>query len=186
MKLGYYVCLNVWLCNMGYQFTVNPYFVRPQNGLFNIIKQSLWFLKTNSWFCDIKPYFLYHKIDFYITKSISLYKNSSWVCESQNRFCDVKKSNCDITKSRSIIDFVITQNMKSKKISNDQVPNPALKTKKEITKCINWQQFTKGTHGKPNEQLGHSTKKLRPHPTKINSFMSGPSLRLTPDPPPCN
>ena len=30
------------------------------------------------------------------------------------------------------------------------------------------------------------TKKLRPKPTKINSFMSGPSLSLTPDPPACN
>ena len=30
------------------------------------------------------------------------------------------------------------------------------------------------------------TKKLRPKPIKINSFMSGPSLSLTPDPPACN
>ena len=30
------------------------------------------------------------------------------------------------------------------------------------------------------------TKKLRPKPTKINSFMSGPSLSLMPDPPACN
>ena len=30
------------------------------------------------------------------------------------------------------------------------------------------------------------TKKLRPKPTKINSFMSGLSLSLTPDPPACN
>ena len=30
------------------------------------------------------------------------------------------------------------------------------------------------------------TKKLRPKPTKINSFMSGPSLSLTPYPPACN
>ena len=30
------------------------------------------------------------------------------------------------------------------------------------------------------------TKKLRPKPTKINSFTSGPSLSLTPDPPACN
>ena len=30
------------------------------------------------------------------------------------------------------------------------------------------------------------TKKLRPKPTKINSFMSGPSSSLTPDPPACN
>ena len=46
----------------------------------------------------------------------------------------------------------------SKKISNDQeliqqIQNPALKTKREITKYINWQQFTKGTRGKPNEHL---------------------------------
>ena len=46
----------------------------------------------------------------------------------------------------------------SKKISNDQeliqqIPNPALKTKREITKYINWQQFTQGTRGKPNEHL---------------------------------
>ena len=34
-----------------------------------------------------------------------------------------------------------------------QVPYPALKTKMEITKYINWQQFTKGTRGKLNEQL---------------------------------
>ena len=35
----------------------------------------------------------------------------------------------------------------------NQVPYPTLKTKKEKTKCINWQQFTKGTRGKPKEQL---------------------------------
>ena len=39
--------------------------------------------------------------------------------------------------------------LKSKKVSNDQ----ELKTKREITELINWQQFTKGTRGKPNEQL---------------------------------
>ena len=33
------------------------------------------------------------------------------------------------------------------------MPHPALITKSEITKYINWQQFTKGTHGKPDEQL---------------------------------
>ena len=33
------------------------------------------------------------------------------------------------------------------------IPHPALKTKREITKYINWQQFTKGTHIKPNEKL---------------------------------
>ena len=35
----------------------------------------------------------------------------------------------------------------------NQIPHPALKTKREITKYIKWQQFTKGTCGKPNEQL---------------------------------
>ena len=35
----------------------------------------------------------------------------------------------------------------------NQITYPALKTKREITKYINWQQFTKGTSGKPNEQL---------------------------------
>ena len=35
----------------------------------------------------------------------------------------------------------------------NQIQHPALKTKREITKYINWQQFTKGTRGKPNEQL---------------------------------
>ena len=48
--------------------------------------------------------------------------------------------------------------MKSKTINNDQeliqsIPYPALKTEREITKYINWQQFTKGMRGKPNEQL---------------------------------
>ena len=43
----------------------------------------------------------------------------------------------------------------------NQILHFALKTKREITKYINWQQFTKGTRGKPNEQLfpqtgGHS------------------------------
>ena len=35
----------------------------------------------------------------------------------------------------------------------NRIPHPALKTKREITKYINWQQFTKGTRGKPIEQL---------------------------------
>ena len=35
----------------------------------------------------------------------------------------------------------------------DQILFPALKTKREITKYISWQQFTKGTRGKPNEHL---------------------------------
>ena len=35
----------------------------------------------------------------------------------------------------------------------NQIPYPALKTEREITKYIKWQQFTKGTRGKPNEQL---------------------------------
>ena len=35
----------------------------------------------------------------------------------------------------------------------NQILHAALKTKREITKYINWQQFTKGTRGKPNEKL---------------------------------
>ena len=35
----------------------------------------------------------------------------------------------------------------------NQIPYPALKTKREITKYIKWQQFTKGRRAKPNEQL---------------------------------
>ena len=35
----------------------------------------------------------------------------------------------------------------------NQIPHPALRTKREINKYINWQQFTKGRRGKPNEQL---------------------------------
>ena len=35
----------------------------------------------------------------------------------------------------------------------NQIPYPALRTKMEITKYINWQQFTKGKLDKPNEQL---------------------------------
>ena len=35
----------------------------------------------------------------------------------------------------------------------NQIPHPALKAKREKTKYITWQQFTKGTRGKPNEQL---------------------------------
>ena len=35
----------------------------------------------------------------------------------------------------------------------NQTPYPALKIKREITKYIQWQQFTKGTRGKPNGQL---------------------------------
>ena len=35
----------------------------------------------------------------------------------------------------------------------NQILYPALKTKRERTKYINWQQFSKGTRGKPNEQL---------------------------------
>ena len=37
---------------------------------------------------------------------------------------------------------------------NNQIPNHALKTKTLKSKYyINWQQFTKDTRGKPNEQL---------------------------------
>ena len=36
---------------------------------------------------------------------------------------------------------------------HNQIPHPALKTKREITEYKKGQQFTKSTRGKPNEQL---------------------------------
>ena len=59
----------------------------------------------------------------------------------------------------SILNRLQVLNKQRKTISNDQELlqsdslYPALKNKREITKYINWQQFTKGTRGKPNEQL---------------------------------
>ena len=35
----------------------------------------------------------------------------------------------------------------------NQILHPALKTKRETIKYVYWQQFTKATRGKPNEQL---------------------------------
>ena len=35
----------------------------------------------------------------------------------------------------------------------NHIPYPALKTKREIAKVKNWQQFAKRICGKPNEQL---------------------------------
>ena len=35
----------------------------------------------------------------------------------------------------------------------NQIPHPTFKTKRETIKYKNWQQFTKDTRGKPNEQL---------------------------------
>ena len=35
----------------------------------------------------------------------------------------------------------------------NQIPYPAFNTKREIIKYNRWQQFTKDTHDKPNEQL---------------------------------
>ena len=47
------------------------------------------------------------------------------------------------------------------------------------------------TGAKENQQLNpggpsNRLKKFQPQPTKINSFMWGPSLSLSPDPPACN
>ena len=35
----------------------------------------------------------------------------------------------------------------------NQIPHPALKTKREITEYKNWQQFTKSMRSKPDEKL---------------------------------
>ena len=63
--------------------------------------------------------------------------------------------------------------LESKKISNDQEPIQAdptscPKNQKEITKYINWQQFTKGTRGKPHGQL--FSKQVVIQITKINKI----------------
>ena len=55
-------------------------------------------------------------------------------------------------------DSVVLAQLQSKKISNDQEliqsdPISCPQNQKEITKYINWLQFTKGTRGKQNEQL---------------------------------
>ena len=59
------------------------------------------------------------------------------------------------TASKVFLIFVITHLTESKYCIRlidlyNQIPYPA---KKEITKYINWRQFTKGTRGKQNEQL---------------------------------
>ena len=48
----------------------------------------------------------------------------------------------------------------------NQIQHPALKTKMEITKYINWQQFTKGTRGK--QESGVQT----PGPNTCTNLMS--------------
>ena len=67
-------------------------------------------------------------------------------------------SNIEFFQGLPTREDLVLWNIQSKKISNDQeliqqTPYPALKTKRKITKNIYWQQFTKGTHSKPNEQL---------------------------------
>ena len=52
----------------------------------------------------------------------------------------------------------------------NQITYPTLKTKRETTKYINSQQFTKGTRGKPNEQL--FPRQMVIQLSKIYSYMS--------------
>ena len=57
-----------------------------------------------------------------------------------------------------LVDYSEKKLLKSKKISNDQEliqsdPTSCPQNQREITKYKNWQQFTKRTRGKPNEQL---------------------------------
>ena len=56
------------------------------------------------------------------------------------------------------LDIPVSKYWRSKKISNDQEltqsdPTSCPQNQKGKTKYINWRQFTKGTCGKPNEQL---------------------------------
>ena len=65
----------------------------------------------------------------------------------------------------------------------NQIPYPALKTKREITKYINWRQFTKGTRGKQNEQIKLQIDRLQSERTinRVSSSFpkSGHSATLT-------
>ena len=62
-------------------------------------------------------------------------------------------------KLHSILGLKVSKTInQSKKISNDQEliqsdPTSCPQNQRETTKYINWQQFMKGTRGKPNEQL---------------------------------
>ena len=73
------------------------------------------------------------------------------------RFCKVKCrstfSTIPIFTSRQIQPLVYWVK-RSAIVRNwyNQIPHPVRKTKRKTTKYINWQQFTKGTCGKPNEQ----------------------------------
>ena len=70
-----------------------------------------------------------------------------------------------------IMDIAKRAFMQSKKISNDQELKQAdpifwPQTKRERTEYINWQRFTKGTRGKPNEQLFPRQVVIRLHKLK--------------------
>ena len=65
-----------------------------------------------------------------------------------------------VRTNEGLVDFLncLVGLKRSKMISNDQEliqsdPTSCPQTKREITKYINWRQFTKGTRSKPNEQL---------------------------------
>ena len=55
----------------------------------------------------------------------------------------------------------------------NQIPYPSLKTQRESTKYINWQQFTKDTRGKPNEQLFPRQMVIQLHKLKYVTHIIG-------------
>ena len=82
-----------------------------------------------------------------------------WIIEGYSRNISVKNLNiCSETEKIANFHFSHYKSMESKKISNDQEliqsdPTSCPQSQREITKYKNWQQFTKSTRGKPNEQL---------------------------------
>ena len=89
--------------------------------------------------------------------------------------------------------WIITWN---KKITDKYYDEAKMRTRQKCVANDTWRslgcQTTPLEHWSRRKQTveprwaKQQTKKLRPKPTKINSFMSGPSLSLTPDPPACN
>ena len=89
--------------------------------------------------------------------------------------------------------WIITWN---KKITDKYYDEAKMRTRQKCVATDTWRSL--GCRTTPLEHWSRrkptveprwakqQTKKLRPKPTKINSFLSGPSLSLTPDPPACN
>ena len=106
--------------------------------------------------------------DFNLSFLDSASRNKLLSIVNQYSLCQIIDKPTHFTEtSSSIIDLFFTSNPDTVIVNGvgevkrwamirnwyNQIPYPALKTKREITKYIKWRQFTKGTRGKQNEQL---------------------------------